>query len=77
MIGRATTRTTRTVVATLAAGVVLATVPAASAHHAPGPCDFHRKEGVTVRQHSRDQIGCAVDKWKVPGGGRRCVHRQT
>lgn len=68
MIGRATTRTVRTVVATLAAGVALATVPAASAHHAPGPCDFHRKEGVTVRQHSREQIRCAAHKWDVPGG---------
>jgi len=68
MIGRATTRTARTIVATLAATFVFAIAPAASAHHAPGPCAFHRDDGVTVRQHSRDQIRCAVGKWKVPGG---------
>ncbi len=68
MIGRPTTRTARTFLTTLAAGLVLATAPAASARHAAGPCDFHRDQGVTVRQHSRAQIRCAVGRWDVPGG---------
>ena len=42
--------------------------PAASARHAPGPCDFHRGDDETVRQHSREQIRCAVARWPVPGG---------
>ena len=51
----------------LAAGLTLTTT-AASARHAPGPCDFHRDDDQTVRQHSREQIRCAVARWPVPGG---------
>ena len=53
---------------TLAASLLLALAPVASAHHATGPCDFHVEEGQTVRQHSRAQIQCAVARWVVPGG---------
>ncbi len=48
--------------------LVLISAPSASAHHASGPCDFHRDAGQTVRQHSRAQIRCAVTRWPVPGG---------
>ena len=68
MFGRATTKTARTIGTTLVTALVFAIAPAASAQHSPGPCAFHREEDVTVRQHSRDQIDCAVGKWDVPGG---------
>ena len=51
----------------LAAGLTFTTTPA-SARHAPGPCDFHRDDDQPVRQHSREQIRCAVARWPVPGG---------
>ena len=56
------------IVVALAVGLLITVVPAAGAHHVPGPCDFHRGELETVRQHSRAQIRCAVDLWTVPGG---------
>ena len=62
------TKPAKALIVAMAAGLVLAIAPAAGAHHGAGPCDFHRQRGVTVRQHSRDQIGCAVKRWKVPGG---------
>lgn len=78
MMGRLTRRTARTIAALLAVGIVLAAAPAASAGHANGPCDFHREDGVTVRQHSRDQIRCAVRRWSVPGGSATalCIARR-
>lgn len=63
-----TTRTTRATLCTLAISLLVILAPAASADHVLGPCDFHREEGQTVRQHSRAQIRCAVDRWVVPGG---------
>jgi hypothetical protein len=63
-----TTHTARTIVAAVAAGLLLTGAPIASADHAPGPCDFHRGKLETVRQHSRAQIRCAVGRWSVPGG---------
>jgi hypothetical protein len=65
---RSASHTARTIVFLIAAGVSVSVGPAASAHHAPGPCDFHREEDVTVRQHSREQIRCAAARWPVPGG---------
>ena len=52
----------------LAIALLLAMAPAAGAHHNPGPCNFHRGDGDTVRAHSRNQIRCAVERWDVPGG---------
>lgn len=52
----------------LAISLFAVTAPVASADHALGPCDFHRDEAQTVRQHSRAQIRCAVARWTVPGG---------
>ena len=66
MIGRLASRTAGTIVV-LAAGMVITASPA-SARHAPGPCDFHRGDNETVRQHSREQIRCAVARWPVTGG---------
>jgi hypothetical protein len=63
-----TIRTARAIFAATTVALVVASAPIASADHAPGPCDFHRGEGMTVRQHSRAQIRCAVARWSVPGG---------
>jgi hypothetical protein len=52
----------------LTISLVAMLAPVAWADHAAGPCDFHREEGQTVRQHSRAQIRCAVARWTVPGG---------
>ena len=68
MIGRPARYCARTIVVLLAAGLTFTAAPAASAHHAPGPCGFHRGDDQTVRRHSRDQIRCAVARWPVPGG---------
>jgi hypothetical protein len=55
------------------AGVVLAATPA-SAHHASGPCDFHRGDGETVQHYSKRRIACAVDRFgPVPGGAARAI----
>jgi hypothetical protein len=64
----AMTRTLQTLTVVIAAGLLLAAAPVASAHHARGPCDFHRGDDQTIRQHSREQIRCAVARWRVPGG---------
>jgi hypothetical protein len=74
------TRTALVAAATVVGAVVLAAAPAASAHHATGPCGFHREEGRSVRAHARDQIRCAVDRWMVPGGKKTalCIaHRES
>ncbi|HWC71422.1 MAG TPA: hypothetical protein VG993_09700 [Actinomycetota bacterium] len=63
-------RPVRGLVVAIAAGLMLTTAPAATAHHAPGPCDFHQGAGVTIRQHSRRQIRCAATRWRVPGGAK-------
>jgi hypothetical protein len=60
----------------VAAAVLLAALAAApaSAHHRPGPCDFHRREGETSRHLSRRRIVCAVDRFgPVRGGAARAV----
>jgi hypothetical protein len=62
------TRTQQTLIVAIAASLLLAAATAASARHAPGPCDFHRDDDETIRQHSREQIRCAVARWPVPGG---------
>jgi hypothetical protein len=49
---------------------VLAAAPAAIAHDGGGPCHLHREGDTTVRQHSRELIRCAVDRWDVPGGAK-------
>ena len=61
----------------LALGLLLA-APAAMAHHAPGPCDFHRASDESVRQFSRDQVRCAAGRWDVPGGAAvaLCIARR-
>jgi hypothetical protein len=71
-------RHARALVVTITAGLTLAAAPTASAHHVPGPCDFHRGAATTVRQHSRNQIRCATKRWKVPGGPRTalCIARR-
>jgi hypothetical protein len=73
MTGRPTTRTARAIVIAAVSGLVLTAAPSAAAHHAPGPCDAHRRAGESVRQHSRDQIRCAVRRWSVPGGTATAV----
>jgi hypothetical protein len=55
------------------AGLLLGAAPAL-AHHASGPCDFHRQDGETVRAFSRRLIVCAVERFgPVRGGVRRAV----
>jgi hypothetical protein len=47
---------------------------AASAHHRPGPCDFHRLDGETIQHVSRRRIVCAVERFgPVSGGSRRAI----
>ena len=67
---RSTSMTRTLLIAALATGLLVAAAPAASARHARGPCDFHRDDDQTVRQHSREQIRCAVARWPVPGGAQ-------
>jgi hypothetical protein len=46
----------------------------ASAHHRAGPCDFHRRDGETVRALSKRRIGCAVRRFgPVPGDAARAI----
>jgi hypothetical protein len=73
MQGRPTTHRGRTLVLALTIGLVFAATPVALARHAPGPCDFHRGDGVTVRQHSRHRIRCAAKRWAVPGGAKVAI----
>ena len=70
---RPTTRIAGMAVATLAVTLLLAAAGPASGHHAAGPCDFHRRNGQSVRSHSREQIRCAVARWAVPAGSRTAV----
>lgn len=56
------------IVGGLAIVLLAATAPAAGSRHNPGPCNFHRGADDTVRQHSRNQIRCSVERWDVPGG---------
>jgi hypothetical protein len=58
----------------LMTGVVVVPLPAASAHHDRGPCDFHRTTDETIRHFSKRQIRCAVERFgPVPGGRTRAV----
>jgi hypothetical protein len=60
----------------VAAAVLLAAtgVAPALAHHRPGPCDFHRREGETIRHLSKRRIVCAVNGFgPVRGGAERAV----
>lgn len=58
----------------LMAASTLTGVPAASAHHDRGPCDFHRAAGETINHLSKRQIRCAVERFgPVPGGRVRAV----
>jgi hypothetical protein len=59
--------------ALLVAAVALGATPA-TAHHRPGPCDFHISEDETIRQFSKRRIVCAVQRFgPVPGGTTRAV----
>ncbi len=63
----------RLVVALVVAGVAGTATPA-TAHHRPGPCDFHRRDDETIRHFSRRRIVCAVDTFgPVPGGTQRAI----
>jgi hypothetical protein len=63
----------RLLVGLLMAGAMFGPAPSL-AHHLPGPCDFHRQDGETVRAFSRRLIVCAVDRFgPVRGGARRAV----
>lgn len=59
--------------APVAASAMLALSLPASAHHRDGPCDVHRRDGETVRQHSKRLIRCAVERWSVPGGAEKAI----
>jgi hypothetical protein len=57
----------------LIAGVLLGGT-SASAHHVPGPCDFHRHDGESIRDFARRRIVCAVTRFgPVPGGTVRAI----
>ena len=78
MNGKRIERAARATLCALTIGLVLMAAPAAQAHHAPGPCDFHRAPDESVRQHSRNQIRCAAGLWDVPGGAAvaLCIARR-
>lgn len=60
--------------ATVAVATLIAVTPATSAHHRPGPCDFHRDSEETVQHFSRRHIRCAVEEFgPVPGGAARAI----
>jgi len=57
----------------LIASVLLGATPA-SAHHLPGPCDFHRLDGESIQHFSKRRIVCAVERFgPVPGGVTRAI----
>jgi hypothetical protein len=57
----------------LIAGLLLGAMPA-SAHHLPGPCDFHRLDGESTQGYARRRIVCAVERFgPVPGGPARAI----
>ena len=59
--------------ATIVAGVALGATPAV-AHHLPGPCDAHRRDGESVKHFSKRRIRCAVERFgPVPGGAKRAI----
>ena len=63
----------RLLVGVLMAGAFLGPAPTL-AHHLPGPCDFHRQEGESVRAFSRRRIVCAVERFgPVRGGVDRAI----
>ena len=59
--------------ALLLLGLLLGATPA-TAHHAPGPCDFHRLDGESIQRFARRRIVCAVERFgPVPGGKDRAI----
>ena len=66
---------TRSAIAVLALviGVLFGATPA-FAHHAPGPCDFHRRDDESTRAFAKRRIVCAVERFgPVPGGQERAI----
>jgi hypothetical protein len=60
-------------IALVIAGAALV-APPALADHLPGPCDFHRKDGESVRAFSKRRIVCAVERFgPVRGGAERAI----
>ncbi len=66
---------TRSAIAVLALVIgVLSGATPAFAHHAPGPCDFHRRDDESVRSFAKRRIVCAVERFgPVPGGQERAI----
>jgi hypothetical protein len=66
---------TRAAIAVLSLiGSVLLGATPVSAHHLPGPCDFHRLDGETVKHYAKRRIVCSVDHFgPVPGGRERAI----
>jgi hypothetical protein len=65
----------RSAIAALAliTGILLGATPV-FAHHAPGPCDFHRLDGESDRAFAKRRIVCAVERFgPVPGGPQRAI----
>jgi hypothetical protein len=68
-----TRRGSATLTLLLVVGVLLGAAPAI-AHHLPGPCDFHRRDGESIESFARRHIVCAVERFgPVPGGAERAV----
>ena len=71
-------RTVRLAAVLLLALATMGIHPAA-AHHADGPCDFHRGEDEDIRHFSARQIRCAVQRFGPVKGGRAravCIARR-
>jgi hypothetical protein len=67
------TRTASATAALLLVGLLLGSTPA-TAHHVPGPCDFHRLDGESIQHFARRKIVCAVERFgPVPGGKDRAI----
>ena len=62
-----------TAVLLLVTGLLLGAAPV-TAHHRPGPCDFHQLDGESVQHFAKRRIVCAVDRFgPVPGGRERAI----
>lgn len=62
----------RTIVAALAASLLVLPVPAAVADH-PGPCALHRAARESTGQFVKRLIRCAVTRWPVDGGAEKAI----
>ena len=73
LLGSRTVRgPTRMLVPLLLLALLVPAVPAL-AHHRPGPCDIHQRDGESVASQMKRIIRCAVERWDVDGGASKAI----